>query len=329
MPQTHTDKLQRLMKNYRLSHRVYFPFLFCLGFTLLIISTICQPRLVLAESITDQSGAEIRFVKPFTKIISLYPAHTENLFSLGLDQEIVGVSTNDTYPDQAKGKPKFHYREDPEKFIAATPDLVLVRPMIYRAYPDLISKLNLAGITVISLQPTSIAETYRYWQTLGALTGRSAQAEELANQFKAGLARIAEKIETIPLGLRQRVYFEAIHKKMKTFSPGSIASFTLEAAGGINIADDAQTVRDTNIAYYGKEKILSKAQEIDVYLAQDGKMNRITEEILKKEPGFSAIKAIQNSRLCIIDEAIVSRPTVRLLDGIEAIGKCLYPEVFR
>jgi iron complex transport system substrate-binding protein len=222
-----------------------------LGIALLLIIALCSTEQVVAESITDQSGAEISFAKPFSRIISLYPAHTENLFSLGLDQEIIGVSENDTYPEQAAEKPKFHYREDPEKFLAARPDLVLVRPMISRAYPDLISKLELAGITVVSLQPNTIDETYAYWRTMGVLTGRSTQAEEMVRQFKAGLDRIAALIGTVTPEARKKVYFEAIHKKMKTFSPDSISIFALTTAGGINIAVDAESVRDTNIAYYG------------------------------------------------------------------------------
>ena len=317
------------MKHQTITFRLPRPLFSLLSISVLLITLFCQGQTAWAASITDQNGTEIHFAKPFTKIISLYPAHTENLFSLGLDQEILGVSKNDTYPEQASEKPTFHYREDPEKFIAAMPDLVLVRPMIYRAYPDLISKLNLAGITVVSLQPTSIEETYTYWRTLGTLTGRPAQAEAMIRQFNTGLAQIAQLVSTIGPESRQKVYFEAIHKKMKTFTPGSIAAFALEKAGGVNIAADAESVRNTNIAYYGKEKILSKAQDIDVFLAQSGKMNRITAEILKTEPGFSAIKAVQNNRICIVDETIVSRPTVRLLIGIKTIGACLYPEVFK
>jgi len=50
--------------------------------------------------------------------------------------------------------------------------------------------------------------------------------------------------------------------------------------------------------------------------------------MIKKEPGFMAIKAVRNDQIFIIDEMIVSRPTLRLLDGIYEIGSMLYPEVF-
>jgi iron complex transport system substrate-binding protein len=107
-----------------------------------------------------------------------------------------------------------------------------------------------------------------------------------------------------------------------------MAIFALETAGGMNVAQDARPVRKTNIAFYGKERILSHAGEIDVYLAQYGAMNTPSIAIIKNEPGFQAIKAVKNNEIYILDEKVVSRPTMRLLIGIFEIGKILYPEVF-
>jgi iron complex transport system substrate-binding protein len=127
---------------------------------------------------------------------------------------------------------------------------------------------------------------------------------------------------------KKRVYFEAIHSKMKTFAPDSMAIFALETAGGINIAWDAKPVRNTNIAYYGKERILSRGPQIDVYLAQVGVMNKPTMQLITEEPGFQTIKAVAQGEVYFIDEQIVSRPTLRLLEGIYNIGKILYPMDF-
>ncbi len=280
------------------------------------------------KSIVDRSGQQVQVDKPFSRIISLYPAHTENLFALGLDAEIIGVSKNDDYPPGVLDKARFSYREDAEKFIAARPDLVLVRPMIERGYPDLIEKLRMAGIVVVSLQPVSIDETYDYWRTLGALTGRQQQAEKMIAEFKEKIAAIEKKVATIPPEKRKRVYFESIHRKMKTFAPTSMAVFALETAGGINVAADADRVRNTNIAAYSKERILSHAGEIDVFLAQRGKMNRVDRDEIVAEPGFSAIKAVRDGEVYIIAEELVSRPTPRLLEGIRQIGRILYPDYF-
>ena len=116
--------------------------------------------------IVDQAGRILTVDNPFDRIISLYGAHTENLFSLGLDHEIIGVSRHETYPSQALQKPVFSYREDPEKFLAVRPDLVIIRPMIGRGYPQFVSMLEKNGIKIISLQPGNIEDMYTYWEIL-------------------------------------------------------------------------------------------------------------------------------------------------------------------
>lgn len=280
----------------------------------------------LPNAIIDQAGRRIVINKPFERVISLYGAHTENLFSLGLFSEIIGVSRHDDYPPRARTKPVFSYHDDPEKFIAARPDLVLIRPMIDRGYPQFVAMLEKSGIAVASLQPGSVDEMMTYLAILGMLTGRQEQARRLIVKFNQSIDAFRDL--TRSNAQRQRVYFEAIHNKMKTFAPDSMAIFALESAGGINVAADAESVNNTNIAYYGKERILARASEIDVYLAQYGAMNRPTVAIIKQEPGFQIIKAVERNRIYIVDEKLVSRPTMRLLEGVYVIGKYLYPEIF-
>jgi len=55
-------------------------------------------------------------------------------------------------------------------------------------------------------------------------------------------------------------------------------------------------------------------------------MNQVTREIIESEPGFQAIKAIREGRIYLIDEELVSRPTVRLLEGIRQVRKMFYSE---
>jgi iron complex transport system substrate-binding protein len=295
---------------------------------LLILFLVADAGLAGPRVIIDRSGKKIPVQRPFTRIISLYGAHTENLFSLGLDKEIIGVSKNEVCPPEAMTKPVFSYHDDAEKFLAARPDLVVIRPMIARGYKGLVEKLKNGGVTVVSLQPRGVNEMYDYWKALGTLTGKEGRAGEMIEKFQAGLSAVRSLARTIPEKERKKVYFEAIHNKMKTFAPTSMAIFALQAAGGVNVADDALSIRGTNIAAYGKEHILSHAEEIDVYLAQNGTMNRSTIRRIKEEGGFRAIKAVKNDQIYIIDEMIVSRPTPRLLDGIHEIGRILYPEIF-
>lgn len=287
-----------------------------------------SPQAHAAASFQDSEGKTVSVTRPFTRIISLYPAHSENLIALGLDAEIIGVEGGAEDLPQFKDKKHFNFREDPEKFIAARPDLVLIRPMIERSVPQLIATLRQAGITVVSLQPNTVEEIFDYWRALGLLTGRTRQAEEMVAAFTSEVAAIRNLVAKVPQKARVRVYFEAIHSKMKTFARESIAIYVLEQAGGVNVAADAAQVRGTNIAAYGKERILARAGEIDVFLAQQGRMNPVTIEAIVQEPGFQAIKAVRNNRVFLVEERLVSRPTLRLIEGMKSIGALLYPELF-
>lgn len=287
-----------------------------------------RTALVSKTQFYDSAGRSITVEKPFARIISLYPAHTENLFSLGLDKEIIGISRSDDYPAAASGKKSYSSHDGPEKFLAGKPDLVLVRPMIDRGYAPLIERLEQFGVVVVSLQPSNVDQMFEYWKILGVLTGKSERAEKMIEEFEGRLAKIRSLVGQIDHNKRKKVYFEAIHSRMKTFSPGAMPVFALKEGGGINLADDADSVRNTNIAYFGKERILSLADQIEVYLAQRGAMNDATVEMIRNEPGFSVIKAVRNGNVYLIDEKLVSRPTMRLLEGITEIGRILHPEVF-
>jgi len=277
----------------------------------------------LAGPIVDADGRVTVVNKPFTHIISLYPAHTRNFIDMGAGNQIVAVGRSD---HQMQGLPKLSFRDDPERLLALHPDLVLIRPMISRAYPQLVRRLTESGVAVVSLQPSAMDALFRYWQTLGKLTGHEPEVKKMITRFGLGLAEIKRRVERIPQAERKHVYFESIHKRMKTFAPGSMAIFVLESAGGINVAADATQVRKTNIAAYGKEHILAKANEIDVFLAQKGRMNPVTVEMIKNEPGFQVIKAVKDNQIYLVDEKLVSRPTMGLLEGISQVFTLLYPQ---
>ncbi|WP_446009936.1 ABC transporter substrate-binding protein [Candidatus Electrothrix sp.] len=271
--------------------------------------------------IIDKVGKVIQPDKPFQRIISLYGAHTRNLIDMGAGSQIIAIGRSDK---QLPDLPKLSFRDDPERLLALKPDLVLIRPMHSRAYPQIVERLEASNVAVVSLQPTSVDEMFRYWEYLGILSGHPEEASHMIARFGAGLVEINRQVERIPEEKRKKVYFESIHKRMKTFALQSMTIFVLESAGGINVAQDAVQVRKSNIAAYGKERIFSKAKKIDVFLAQEGRMNKVTTEMIRNEPGFQVIKAVQNNQIFLVDEKLVSRPTMGLLEGITQIFKILY-----
>ena len=143
--------------------------------------------------------------------------------------------------------------------------------------------------------------------------------------FQEGLIYADQQLGNFPESERPGVFFESIHSKLSTFSPGSMPMFVLKKAGGINVASDARPRHNTNIASYGLERILSKAARIDVYLAQYGTMNKVDIQDIKNGPASSRIKAVRDGNVFLVDERLVSRPTMRLLTGISTLHKLLHP----
>ncbi|CAK8717144.1 Iron complex transport system substrate-binding protein [Candidatus Electronema halotolerans] len=290
--------------------------LFLFSFMLLTVPALSSPLL-------DADGRVIKVDKPFTRIISLYAAHTRNLLDMGAGGQIVATGRSDK---QLPDLPRLSFGDDLERLLALKPDLVLIRPMLSHAHSETVERLTQRGVAVVSLQPNSVEEMFRYWEALGTLSGHEPEAKEMIARFGAGLAAIARQVGQVPESQRKKVYFESIHSRMKTFATTSMAIFVLQSAGGINIANDAVQVRSTNIAEYGKERILAKADQIDVFLAQKGRMNPVTQEMIMKEPGFQVIKAVRQGQVFLVDEKKVSRPTMDLLEGIQEIFAILHPE---
>lgn len=288
----------------------------------ILVSALLWAQAAGAAQIIDASGRVISFDKPFIRIVSLYSAHTENLLAMGAKESLIGASKMEGVNDI----PRLSYHDGTERFLAVRPDLVLVRPMIERGYSRLIKSLEARGITVVSLQPATVPEMMDYWVTLGMLSGREEQARAMVSTFESETHLIKEM--TDGLADRRSVFFEAMHGKLRTFSKDSMAVWALDLAGGVNIADDAVPSKGSNIAIYGKERLLAKGPRIDVYLAQQGRMNRVTKEEIKKEPGFSLIRAVREGEIHFVDEALVSRPTPALLEGVRHIGHILYPNLF-
>ena len=303
--------------------------------------TIATPEVIaeeaVEEQVVDESVGAIHFVDDMgntidldqacEKTIVLYSAHVENLYSLGVGDNIIGGYKTAIYPPDAATKPAYSYKSDPEKVIAAEPDCVLIRPFINRKSPDFVAALEKAGLQVISLYPESFDLFDEYIMNLGMLSGTEEVAAELLEEFYAKIDNIS-KI-TAPIEPKKHAYFESTQTNYRTVTTDSMPARAIEFAGGLNIASDVEPITEgSSIASFGIEKILMHAEEIDVYITQRGAMNAggNTHTITIRE-GFENIKAVQTGDILEINEKLISSPTFRYYKGVNEIARTLYPEI--
>ncbi len=275
----------------------------------------------------DDSGRRVKMEGPASRVISLYSAHTENLFALELDDQIIGVGTSESYPVEFLDKAVFDYKSDPEKVIAADPDLVLIRPFIERKQPDFVDALRQSGITVASFYPESQEDFDRYIMNLGLVTGREKMAERKLKAFHNDLDALRELTKDISPKIN--VFFEASDIELKTVTVDSVAARSIEIAGGINVATDAEPMtKGTTIAVYGAERILEKADQIDAYVTQRGVMGSGGNlHTISIRPGFNTIKAVKEGKVLEINQKLISSPTFRQLKGVYELARFFYPEI--
>ena len=215
--------------------------------------------------------------------------------------------------------PIFSIRDDVEKFLAAKPDLVLVRPMHMAAGSRLVATLESAGIEVYSAQVLRAADLYKYWRDLAALVGREDEAENMIADFDAKIA-VYHAASTARQG-KPGVFIEAIHDQVKTFTPDSLPVWLVELGGGENVAGDAKpTSPGLIIAPYGPERLLAKAGEVDIFISQEGVMNPHTLDTVRERNIYQPLKAFAEGRVHKIPEGLLARPTPSLLEGLEMIA---------
>ncbi|MDR2947243.1 MAG: ABC transporter substrate-binding protein, partial [Candidatus Adiutrix sp.] len=128
--------------------------------------------LALILTVMLTAAAPIQAQEKHLRVISLYAAHTEILLRLGARDNLIGLSGQETYagPETEgwKRPPVFSIRDDVEKFLAAKPDYILVRPMHMASGSRLMETLKRSGVKVYAAQVVHADDLYTYWRDLAA-----------------------------------------------------------------------------------------------------------------------------------------------------------------
>jgi iron complex transport system substrate-binding protein len=279
-----------------------------------------------AEPITLVDGLkrEVKLDKPAQRIISIAPSNTEILFALGAGSQIVGRDDLSDYPDDAKkiaNVGSVFGKINTEAIVALKPDLVLMAEV---SPPEQVKTLEDLGLTVFWLaNPADFDGLYQNLETVGTLTGHTAEAQKLVESIKARYQAVTEKVATS--SKKPTVFYEldaTDPTKPYTPGPGTFIDALINLAGGFNIG---QALKD-QYGQFSSEELVK--QNPAIILLGDGAYG-ITVESVKQRAGWSAIAAVKNNAIYTFDDNLVSRPGPRLIDGLEQLAKLIHPELFK
>jgi iron complex transport system substrate-binding protein len=273
-------------------------------------------------TVVDDTGQEITVLEKPARIISLAPNMTELLFALGLNEEIVGVTSFANYPEEALEKEKIGTIVEPniEKILSLKPDLVFAAGINKLETVEHLRKL---GINVAGFNPGNIDDTLIIIKKIGKLTGQDVLAREMVTELYIKLSQIQLLVEgVLKEKERPRVFYEIWSDPLYTAGAGTFIDDIITTAGGINIGSKAQGAWPQ----YSLEKLL--LENPDVYVSSlHSAPEEVTPEKIKERKLYQSLKAIKNDRVYIIDQDIISRPSPRIIEGLKLFVKALFPEL--
>jgi iron complex transport system substrate-binding protein len=256
-----------------------------------------------ALSVTDDWGRAVALAAPARRIVSLSPATTELLFALGLGDRVVGRTRFDDWPAAAQSVPSVGNGIAPsvEAVAAREPDLVLL-------YASAADRAALEGLTalkipVLVLKLDLSADLTRAARLVGTLAGASRAADSLVAAFDSSLAAVRARTAVRP-GPRPRVYVDVWASPPMTVGRGSYLSEVLGAAGAANVFGDLAA----SSATVSLEAIAARDPDAVLVIAAD----TAREPSLAARPGWSAVRAVREGRIIVVDAGLYGRPSPRM-----------------
>lgn len=269
-----------------------------------------------AITVTDDLGRVVTLSHPPARIISTAPSNTEILFALGLGDKVVGVTDSCDYPPEAKTKPKVGAVElDYERIVAMSPDLVVAVGSLQR---QAISRLSELGVAVLAVDPKSIDGVLRAITLIGRATGAQDRASRLVGELRGRIDRVAQKLARLTQSERPRVFVEIWGEPLMTAGPGTFVDELVSAAGGRNIAHDA----DGEWPVFSAEAVIERDPDV-VILTNFNKAEALARR------AWQGISAYRTGRVYEVNPDLLVRPGPRLVDGLETLAALLHPELFR
>jgi len=282
------------------------------GFFLLTPSTVHA----VPVTVTDDLGHTVRFGAPPQRIVSLAPALTEILFSLGLDDRIVGVTDFCNYPAAALTKPRVGgLNPNLEKIISLHPDLIVGVAGIYQNQS--LARFEQFHLPSFSVDPASVEKIFRTILVLGKITGTEEAAAEEVRRLRKRLSAVQD---TIHADSRPRVLYVVDEEPLISVGKGSYLDDLIREAGGVNITG----VLKKAYPVVSMEYVIRQNPEV-IVLAMDADQV-LTDRQRQHWSRWSSLAAVRNGRIYKVRRDLLNRPGPRIIDGIEELAALLHPD---
>jgi iron complex transport system substrate-binding protein len=282
---------------------------------LVVASLACDAKRDAPDGVEkDDFGAPIP-ERPAQRIVSLSPATTELLYTLGAGARLVGRTKWDVFPPEVMSVPDVGDGIDPnvEAILAVRPDLVVLYAS--GSNRDEAAALTRAGVTVVSLRTDLVSEFFRAVRILGRLTETDSAASIIADTVNASLESVRRRTATLA---RPTVFLPSWITPLLTIGAGSYLTELVAIAGARNVYDD----HDSPSPQISLEDVIRR--DPDFVLAAPSRA-----ELLRTGSEWRVLRAVREGRVLVFDTALVGRPSVRMGEAALSLARLFHPDVIR
>ena len=271
--------------------------------------------------VTDDLGRTVIVPVNITRVVSLAPNLTENIFAVGAGDRLVGVTTFCNYPEAAKAIAKIGDTMNPnmESIVALKPDVVFVSTA--SQIEAFMKTLEANGIAIYVTNPKSLHDIYQSLIQLGDLFGTRDQAEALVLNLSGRVSLMSHLVSFVEpraeLKVLPRVFVQISKEPLFTIGKDSFLTQVIKSAYGESVTANVET------AYPKLSKETALALNPDAIILSNSDDNKEPNEVFKNSP------AVKNGRGYKVNADLLSRPGPRLVDALEQIARDLHPEKFR
>ncbi len=281
------------------------------------------------------------------RIVSLVPHATELLFALGLGDQVVGVTHECDYPDEARDRPAVTrdvlapglspgaidaavrartaagesiYELDDEIVRELEPDLIVTQALCHVCAVS-VDEVRALALTlpgpprVISLDPTTYGETVGDVRTIAQATDAKDAALDL-------IARTARRADVVRLAVRgaPRPRVAALEWLDPVFVAGHWTPQLIEMAGGEDVLGFAgESSREATW-----EEVAAAQPEVVIVMPCGYDAARA---LVEADDFAEQLRALGADQVVAVNaSAYFSRPGPRLIDGLELLAHILHPD---
>jgi len=265
-------------------------------------------------AVRDAFGQPFEMAEPARRVISLVPSITEIFFSLGVGDQLVGVTKFCTEPpEEVAGKPKVGGQKNPrvEAIIDLKPDLVVAN--VEENRKEHVEAMQAAGLQVLVTYPRTVREGIQLIRDLGVLTDALAPAEAIAARCEATLG----EVEHTTAGRSPvRVFCPIWRNPYMTINRDTFVNDMLRACSGENIfLDHPERYPTVNLGEVA-------ARKPEVILLPDEPFP-FGEKHLADFLALEEVPAVRAGRLHLLDGKVLSWYGPRIAESLCTLSRLL------